>query len=285
MRCAPRAVPALLVLACMATAGVSGHRLDGLAAARESTDRLLYLPNGRYLEIASLGQAPLVADLIYIWAIQFYSDYERKERFRYVKHVFGEVITKLDPHYIDAYWMGALILIVEAKDLEGGLALFDQGIAANPDSWILPYLAAWECALAGQPARAAGYFDRAAAIDGAPPSVRRMRAAMASRAGDLDASLALWQEIRDDPGSDPTSRAIAEVKVTEVSTQIDLRDLRAAVARFRDDNGGAPRSLAQLVARGYIARVPEGPDSAPYRYDPRTGEVQAPSARVLGGAQ
>jgi len=280
-----RSIAALLVLACMATASVSGHKLDGLAVERDSSDRLLYLPNGRYLKVASLGQAPLLADLIYIWAIQFYSDYEREERFRYVKHVFGEVITQLDPHYIDAYWIGALILIVEAKDLDGGLALFDQGIAANPDSWILPYLAAWECALADLPARAAGYFDRAAAIEGAPPSVRRMRAAMASRAGDLDASRAQWQEILDDPASDPTSRAIAERKVFEVTAQIELRDLRAAVARFREDNGRTPRSLAQLVAGGYIARVPEGPDSAPYRYDARTGEVQAPSARVLGGAQ
>ena len=283
MRGARRGLAALLALACMATATVSGRKLDRLAAWRDPADRLLYLPNGRYLKLASLGQAQVLADLIYIWAIQFYSDYDRKDRFRYLRHVFGDVITELDPHYVDAYWIGALILIVEAQDLEGGLALFDKGIAANPENWILPYLAAWECALAGFPARAAQYFERAATIEGAPPSVRRLRAAMASRAGDLEASRALWQEILVDAGSDPTSRAIAERKVSEVSTQIELRDLRAAVARFLADNGRAPRSLAELVARGYIPRVPEGPDSAPYRYDPRTGEVQAPSARVLGG--
>jgi len=282
---ARRAVSALLVLACMATATVSGRKLESLAAGRDRSDRLLYLPNGRYLKLASLGQAPLLADLIYIWAIQFYSDYERKERFRYVRHVFGDVVTELDPHYIDAYWIGALILIVEAKDLEGGLALFEKGIAANPDSWILPYLAAWECALAGFPARAAQYFERAAAIDGAPTSVRRMRAAMFSRAGDLEASRAMWQEILADPGSDPTSRAIAERKMVEVSMQIELRDLRNAVARFRDDNGRPPRTLAELESRGYIARVPQGPDSTAYGYDPGTGEVHAPTARVLGGAQ
>jgi tetratricopeptide (TPR) repeat protein len=269
----------------MATATVSGRRLEALAGPRDTSDRLLYLPNGRYLKLASLGQAPLLADLIYIWAIQYYSNYDRQERFRYVKHVFGDVITELDPQFIDAYWIGALILIVEAKDLEGGLALFDQGIAANPDNWMLPYLAAWECALAGLPVRGAEYFERVAAIDGAPPSVRRMRAGMVFRAGDLDASLVLWQEILDDAGSDPTSRAIAEHKVIEVSMQIGLRDLREAVVRFRDGNGRMPRSLSELALRGYIPRVPEGPDAAPYRYDPRTGDVQAPDARVLGGAQ
>ena len=32
-------------------------------------------PNGKYLKAASLGQAPLIADAIYVWSIQFYSAY------------------------------------------------------------------------------------------------------------------------------------------------------------------------------------------------------------------
>jgi len=279
-----RALIALFVIGCMTTATLSGRALERLDAGRARVDRLLYLPNGKYLKVASLGQASLLADLIYIWAIQFYSDYERKERFRYVRHVFGGVITELDPRYIDAYWIGALILIVEARDFEGGMALFDKGIAANPDNWILPYLAAWECALAGFPGRAEQYFRRAAGIAGAPPSVRRMQAAMASRAGDLAESRALWQEILDDPGADPTSEAIARRKIEELDVQIALRDLRAAIARFRDDNGRLPRSLAELGARGYLAQMSRPPDSETYAYDPSTGSVSAPSERVLGRA-
>ena len=277
-----RVLAMLLVLASIASATVSGRALERRARAGDRVDRLLYLPNGKHLKVLSLGQAPLLADLLYIWAIQFYSDYERQDRFRYVGHVFGEVITELDPQYIDAYWLGALILIVEARDLEGGLALLDQGIAANPGNWILPYLAAWECALARQPARAAAYFERAAAIPGAPAAVRRMRAAMVSRAGDLEGSLALWQDILADPRSDPTSIAIARRKIAELSVEVHLRDLRAAIARFRDGNGRLPRSLAELAARGYLAEVPRDATSEIYTYDPRTGEVAAPRARILG---
>jgi len=280
-----RALAALFVLAAIASATVSGRALERRTAERDRADRLLYLPNGKYLKLVSLGQAPLLADLIYIWAIQFYSDYEREDRFRYVRHVFGEVIVELDPHYIDAYWMGALILIVEARDLDSGLALLDQGIAANPGNWILPYLAAWESALAGQPGRAAQYFERAAHVEGAPSSVRRMRAAMVSRAGDLEGSLALWQGILDDPQADPTSVAIARRKIVEVGVQIHLRDLRGALGRFRDDNGRFPRTLAELERRDYIAEVPRHPSSEDYAYDPATGEVAAPTARVLGQAK
>ncbi len=225
----------------------------------------------------------MLADLFYIWAIQFYSDYEREDRYRYVEHVFGDVITELDPHYIDAYWLGALILIVENRDLEGGLALLEAGFERNPDQWVLPYLAGWECWLAGRPAMAAAYFDRAAAVDGAPQSARRIHAAMTSRSGDQETALALWQEIRDDPQSDASSVAIAERKIRELRVQIDLRELRSAIDRFRIENGRYPDSLEQLRRRGYIRLVPRDPDGRDYPYDSRSGTVVAPGAgRVLG---
>lgn len=273
----------LLMLLAAATAVLSGSALERLGGERSAGAQLLYLPNGQYLKLASLGQATLLADLAYIWAIQFYSDYEREDRFRYVQHVFGDVITELDPHYIDAYWLGALILIVEDRDLEGGLALLDAGFERNPDQWVLPYLAGWECSLAGRPAMAAAYFDRAAAVEGAPQSARRIQAAMTSRSGDLETALALWQEIYDDPQSDSSSVAIAERKIRELLVQIDLRDLRSAIERFRIENARYPDSLEQLHRRGYIRLVPRDPDGRDYSYDSRSGTVAAPGAgRVLG---
>jgi hypothetical protein len=272
----------ILLLVCVATALASARGLDRMVDGGDDAGELLYLPNGKFLRVASLGQAPVLADLIYIWAIQFYSDYEREDRFRYVHHVFSEVIAELDPHYVDAYWLGAMILIVENADLDGGLALLDQGFAANPDEWILPYLAGWECWLAGKPKRSAEYFELAAAVPEAPSNVRRMRAAMIARAGDLETSLALWQEIIDEPDGDPTSVNVARRKIRDLTISIHLRDLQAAIGRFRGDNSRYPGSLAELHRSGYIRFVPRHPDGADYDYDPRTGKVSGPRGRVLG---
>jgi len=272
----------LLLIACTATAVSSARGLGRIVEVDRGADELLYLPNGKFLKVASLGQAPVLADLIYIWAIQFYSDYARDDRFRYVRHVFSDVIAELDPHYIDAYWLGAMILIVEDGDLEGGLALLDQGFAANPDKWILPYLAAWECWLADQHERAAEYFELAAAIPQAPTGVRRMRAAMVARSGDLEASLRLWQEILDDPGTDPTSVKIAERKIRGLTVRIHQRDLRAAIERFRIDNSRYPESLAELHRVGYIRFIPRRPDGTDYDYDPTSGQISGPRGRILG---
>jgi len=276
-----RLVLVLLVVLCLLVAGTAGARLERLSESRSRTTQLLYLPNGNYLRVAALGQQSMLADLVYLWAIQFYANYERADRYRYVEHVFGEVITELDPYYLDAYWMGALIMTLEAHDLDAGLRLLDKGFEANPDEWILPYLAGWECRFAGQFVRAADYFRQAAMIPGAPAHVRRMVAGMYKLAGDIREALALWSEVLEDPDSDPASRAIAERQVRDLHTRADIDDLTEAAGQFRYDNGIYPARLDELVTRGYVATLPLDPDGNAYDYDPQLGTVSSVAGRIL----
>jgi hypothetical protein len=278
-----RLLAVCLVLAlAVAVIGASGSALERMSGERSASEELLYLPNGKYLKIASLGQAPVLADAIYIWAIQYYSNYERADRYRYVEHVFGDVIAELDPHYIDPYWMGALIMTIEARDLQAGLRLLDKGFANNPDQWILPYLAAWESYRAGEYGRAASYFADAAGIPGAPIAVRRMHAGMISRAGHQRQALQLWTELLQDPASDAASKAIAKRQVRHLKVRIDLQELQAAVERFRSETSRYPARLDELLAGPYIESLPRDPWDREYEYDPRTGRVSSVAGRVLG---
>jgi len=273
----------VLVAAAVASTAVSGLVAERMAAGRDEARSLLYLPNGKHLRTISLGHAPLLADFVYLWAIQFYSDYDREERFQYVEHVFSDVIAELDPRFVDAYWLGAMILIVEAGRLDDGLALLERGFERNPDQWILPYLAGWEAWMARQPARAAEYFRQASAVPGAPVLTRRMQAGMLRRAGDERTALGLWRELLEDPASDEASRAIASRKVRELEGTVLLAGVREAVERYRSETGALPRSLEALAQRGYLSAVPRDPSGRPFHYDPRTGRVAPPSGRVLGG--
>lgn len=261
---------------------VSGPWLARTTAGRDGEDALLYLPNGQHLQVLSLGRQALLADAIYLWAIQYYSNYEREDRYRYVRHVFGDVIAELDPQYIDPYWIGALILTTEARDLDAGLELLERGMAANPDEWILPYLAGWECYNFGAYERAQDYFDRAAVVPGAPPVVLRLRAGMVSKAGDLQGAIRMWREVLEDPRSDEASRAIARRRIRDLTVRADVEQLESVVARFRNRNGRPPRSLDELVRTGYLPFVPTDPDGRPYRLDPDSGRVASGAARLLG---
>ena len=279
----PKRGIALFVAASLAT-GVSAaslERLQRLGAHRESKHELLYLPNGRHLRWLSVGNASTAASLVYLWAIQYYSDYDRSDRGRYVEHVFGEVIGELDPHYIDPYWLGAMILSLEAGDLRGGLRLLDQGFARNPDAWVLPYLAGWECHRVGDFARASRYFETASTVPSAPGFVRRLKAGMVTQSGDLRAAIREWRSLLGDPASDATTREIADRQVRDLTVRADLRDLDVAIRAFSAAKGRRPASLHDLVRAGTLSQLPRDPDGRDYVYDARTGRASSSAGRIL----
>ena len=276
-----KAIVTAVVVFCVVATTWSGIHLERMVGNEHRSKSLLLLPNGKHLKIASLGQAPLLADLMYLWAIQYYSEYEREDRFRYVQHIFGNVIAELDPHYIDAYWMGALILIVEAKDLEAGLQLLDQGIEANPENWILPYLAGWECYYADRFECAEAYFAHAEALPEVPIYVKRTRIGMAAAKGDLRRAYAMWLDILQDPGADAGTIDIAERQLRHLKVKIDVQEIQAWVAQFRLENERWPGSLSELLPRDYVDALPFDPFGRPYAYDPVSGIVTAPNDRIL----
>jgi hypothetical protein len=268
---------ALLVVALLMVTG-SQVQLVAKPLEEDPGQRLLYLPNGSFLQVASLGYPTFVADMIYLWSIQFYGGYDnRDERFQYLDHVFRDVIPGLDPRFIHPYLVGALIMVVEKNDVEGALELLDQGIAANPDDWLLPYEAGfWAYDTAHDFARAEDYFRVAMEIPGAPPSTRRLHAGMIEKKGDKRTSLALWTEILDSSTEDRVL-AVAANHVHDLTIEVDLSDLITAADEFAVLQGRAPGSLDELLAGGFIQAIPQAPDGQPYVFNPATGKPESTS--------
>jgi tetratricopeptide (TPR) repeat protein len=276
-------VAIILLIGSLASAAVASRvRLERDVEAARPEQELLYLPNGRYLKFVSLGQAPLVADIVYLWAIQFYSNYTREGRYRYVEHIFGEVIPELDPMYIDPYWLGAMILSVEVKDVDGALRLLEQGFENNPEAWILPYLAGWEADRAGMSIRAAEFFASASGVETAPYWVRRMVPGMLARGGRLDDAIASWREVLHDPEADERSRDIAERWLETLRIRKEIEEVETAVARFLASHERFPRSLGELVTVGLLPAVPVSADGNPFDYDAATGRVVNDEGRIVG---
>lgn len=276
-----RALAWVAGLALAVAVAAAGVRVERLSAGRDGPEELLYLPNGQYLRAASLGHASLMADAVYLWAIQFYAQYAPGDRDRYVEHVFGSVIAELDPGYIDPYWLGALILITEEGNLDAGLRLLDLGFERNPREWVLPYLAGWECYFAGRLEDAQSYFETAAAVVDAPPQVLRARAGVATRAGDVDRAVQLWRSVIEDPRSDQASRSIARRQLRKLRAERNRQALQDAAERFRAENDRWPGTLEELVRRSYIRLPEDGSVLDGFDYDPATGQVTPRAARVL----
>ena len=274
---------ALLSCGALLLAALLQGRFDARAAPRDEVDPMLYLPSGRYLKVASLGFDEILADLIYLWSIQYYGNYDIEDRYLYLEHIYDQVVSELDPHYLDPYLVGSLIMNLEADDPELALRLLDKGIAHNPDRWILAFEAGFLCYNdLGDHARAAGYFEQALRSPDVHPLVRRLYAEMHNRAGDKRTSLREWAEIYD-TSDDEYVREIAWKHVHDLKIQIDLADLNDAIAAYRERFGAWPRHLEALRREGLVDGIPLDPDGNDYRYDHRTGRATHEGGLVVGG--
>ncbi len=134
--------------------------------------KLLYLPSAEMLKLVSLGNEGLVADILYLWSIQYYSKYKPHEQFLYLETVY-DLITDLDPLYQDAYRVGALIMelptIEEAKYKTAVIRLFDKALRNMPDNGEIAEAAGWDMYIRYRDkAEALRYFRSAAAVPGSP---------------------------------------------------------------------------------------------------------------------
>lgn len=267
-----------VVLGLCVTAWVLPQRsLDFRSDEFPETYPLLFLPSASpaALRASSLGFQTIVADVVYLWSIQYYSRNRTDEGRRYLWQIY-DVITNLDTHFVDAYSIGALVMSWDMGDTEMALDLLDKGIENNPDEWILPVLAGFYCyEELSQYERAADYFEQALEIPEVPDHVSRLRAGMYEFAGNLEDSLEFWADIHDET-DDERVRSIAWQHVADIRVALDLEILRDAIDRFRADRGTTPRALAALLSGGYLRAIPVQPDGAPYTYNPVIGTVDDP---------
>jgi len=236
---------------------------------------IIYIPSGKYLKYATFGYSSLAADLIYIWAIQYYTTYTIVDRFQNLEHIFS-IIAELDPRYADPYEIGALIAVNEAKDLKLALKILDLGLAKNPDQWIFPFEAGHHAQRAGDYETARKYYEKTTKIPGAPEIAKRLYAASVFRTMDLKESWETWMEVYK-TAQDERTRKIAGKHLYQVKAASDTNLLQEAVRRFRDRYERPPASLEELISHGILSSLPKDLDGKDYIYDPETGEIQAPS--------
>lgn len=277
----PRRRMALCAMAGLLLAVLVQGRIEGCRRSGAGHP-LLYLPSGKYLKVMALGFEGLLADVLYLWSIQYYGNFDIKDRYTYLEHIYGQVITELDPHYLDPYLVGALIMAVEARQPEMALRLLDKGVENNPGQWIVAFEAGFLCYNdLHDYRRAAYYFKKAIEIPGAHPLVRRLYAEMYNRAGDKRTSLREWSDIYQ-TSDDPRVQNVAWNHVHDLKVDVDVADLQDMVSRFRDKAGRPPGRLRELVTAGVVQALPADPEARDYLYDPRTGEVRYRGSLVLG---
>jgi len=277
-RASAKKVPAafLLVVFLLATAAAFMAlkiRTDKIARKKLPGSSIIYIPSGKFLKYATFGYRALAADVIYLWAIQYYSTPTIDDRFDHLDHIFA-IINELDPRYQDPYEVGALIAVQEARDTRAAFAILDRGAANNPDQWVYPFNAGHVALMTLKDfALAEKYFEQCMRIPGAPEFVERLRANAMFKRGDVRTSWETWLDIYKRAPDERTKR-IASNHLYNIKATIDTAALKDATAKFRERFGRLPSNLEALARTGFLREVPKDLDGKDYVYDPTTGEVK-----------
>jgi tetratricopeptide (TPR) repeat protein len=251
-------------------------KLDGITRKKIPGSSIIYIPSGKFLKYITFGYSSFAADLIYLWAIQYYGTYEIADRFKYLDHIFS-IIAELDPRYVDPYETGAMIAIYEAQDPQLSYKILDRGLEKNPDQWIFPFDAGHYAQMVAKDYETAEkYFKKAMEIPGAPEHVKRLYANALYKQSDLKSAWETWLEIYN-TAKDDRIRKIANNHLYQVKSAADTKALAEAVGKFKERTNRLPQNLEELRRAGFIAAVPKDLDNKDYLYNPTTGEVKAPS--------
>ncbi len=265
---------ALALVVLVAAAGLSRSFLERQGAGGIPAG-LLYLPEGPYLRALALGHEETLADILYVWAIQYYSSYEDRTRYDYLDKVFRGAITELDPLYTEPYLVGGMIMSVEARRIELALSLYDKGLENMPDNWDLAYWAGWDAYFANDYVAAREYWMRGARMDGAPPWFWRLAAKMLERSGDIESALGEYRRLAETTTDEKTAR-LARKWLERARTEIAMETLDKALARYRARHGECPDRLDELVRGGWLDSLPTKEDGSGFFYE-------RDSCRVLPG--
>lgn len=240
----------------------------------EKHQTFLTMPSGKTLKILSFGYQNLMSDMLFIWSIQFYSNYTLSNSYDYLEHVFN-TITDITPRYKEPYIVGSWIMALEKGDIKMAMRLLSKASRNIPDEWLFDsengyyakkYLKDYKLA--------EKYFARAAANPEAPAFIKREKAHMVYMEDDLKDSYAMWTDILK-KAKDSVERTSATNHLHQIKYEIDKKTLDTLITKFKQKYNRYPRTLQELVNARLAKEIPTDYDGNEYIYDAKTGKVTA----------
>lgn len=241
----------------------------------QKLEHLMYLPDAQYLQLASVGYRDLMADALWIQAIQVMGDRKVSDSAgRWLYRAF-DIITTLDPTFVRVYEAGGLALTTLVVLPEESNRLLMKGVAHNPAEWkLLFYLGINQYFELYDDAKAAEYMAQASRVPGAPAGLVAIAANLFASAKSpqqgVDILTTAYQNT-----SDENAKQLLELRLKIMLAERDVVMLEQAVSRYTSLHGRLPARLEDLVAAGLIRQLPQEPAGGRYVYDPTTGTVSS----------
>lgn len=242
-------------------------RIDDIRGKFRSVEESLYLSSSSLKKI-SLGYTEILSDIYWMRAIQYFGSRKMEEQNPELLYHYFDIITDLDPRFVNAYRYGGTFL---AESEPFGLGQFDLGVSLlekgrknNPDNFRLPLEEAFLYYFYRKDyVKAAELFQKAAEKPGVggmrKASVKGMAAAALAKGGNRELSKEIWQIIYETSPSEGR-RNFAYRNLREIETMEMEDQITAALLAYQKDYGKLPGSVKELAAAGYLkGGIPSAP--------------------------
>ncbi len=212
----------LIFIAAGLLVGVS-KSVEGISDNKRKKE-IMYLPSSDAFKIVSFGYRNIVSDILWFKTVQYYGGYRLGENSLSLFQHLSDVITDLDPQFIFAYQLSAIILAQDLGELKEGIEILKKGIENNPLNWRLAFEAGFLYYLDGSDYKESErYFKLASTIPGANARATRFAASAAAKGGDIKASIEMWKSLADS-SDDPFMADLAEGYIEKLEKELSEKE-------------------------------------------------------------
>ncbi|MGE4578636.1 MAG: hypothetical protein AB7F21_03780 [Desulfuromonadales bacterium] len=167
-----------------------------------------------------------------------------------------DVVTDLDPYFLDPYVLGEGLLAWEAQRFGQANALLEKGVSHRTWDWQLPFYVGFNhFYFLKDHATGGRYIMQAADLPGSPGYLKNLGARLAYYGGQSQTALLFLKEMLAETQSESLKRSMAK-RLLALERAVAIE---AALAKFREEQGREVIELNELVALGYIDALPEDP--------------------------
>lgn len=232
------------------------------------------IPSGQTLKVLSFGNRNFVADMLFIWSIQFYSTLNLTNRFEYIEDIFN-VITDINPQYRSAYYYGAIIMALEAREFRMAIRLLQKGSRNMKHEWIFDYESGYYAyKFLKDHKLAESYYLKASQNPEAPSLVKRRRAHMTYVRDELNEAFELWSDIYK-TAKTQLEKDASIFHLYQIKFEMDKKSLEKKIQSYKIRFGNNPVDLNLLKQAGLINEIPKDFHGNDYIYDMKNGTINA----------
>lgn len=225
------------------------------------------LPSVGALQLLGLGYDSLVADYYWLRALGHFGDTQMHALVYPDLEPLLRRTVMLDPNFEAAYYLAGTALTLQGMDVSLANALLEHGLEHRPDVWKIPYYLGFNLYyFAHDYARAAELLARAAKHPEAPAVAGQLATRLAAHAGRPEVGLAYVDSMLEGLTDEKLRQEYLERRKL-LLLEIELANLGEAARRYREQHGGPPRTIDELVGPGLLREVPIDPFGDPYYLD------------------